>query len=76
MLKRIGFVMLLVPIIFAQRAAAQQIPVSILLDNVRELANSVANYEGDAKISATYADVELRRAASRWWSSIAKGTSL
>jgi hypothetical protein len=62
MLKRIGLVMLVVFVMLAQRAAAQQAPVSILLDNVRELANSVINYEGDAKISATYADEIFKHA--------------
>lgn len=54
--KRIGLVVLLVFSVFAQRASTHQVPVSILLDNVRELANSVINYDGDAKISASYAD--------------------
>lgn len=56
MCKRIGLVMLLVLSVFAQRTPTQQVPVNILLDNVRESANSVVNYDGDAKISASFAD--------------------
>ena len=39
--KRIGLVLILVLSVFAQRAVTHQVPVNILLDNVRELANSV-----------------------------------
>jgi hypothetical protein len=56
MQKRSGLVLLLVLSAFAQRATSDQVPVNILLDNVPESANSVVNYDGDAKISASYAD--------------------
>lgn len=62
MRKRIGLVMLLVFSVFVQRTATQQVPVSVLLDNVRESANSVVNYEGDAKISASFADDVFKQA--------------
>jgi len=62
MLKRIGFVMLFIFCLLAARAATQQVPVSILLDNVREMANSVINYDGDAKISASSADEVFKHA--------------
>jgi len=62
MRKRIGLVMLLVLSVFAQRTATQQVPVSILLDNVRESANSVVNYDGDEKISASSADEVFKQA--------------
>jgi hypothetical protein len=55
-------VLLLVLSVFAQRAVTHQVPVNILLDNVRELANSVINYDGDAKISAAYADEVFKHA--------------
>src|SRR5216684_6132051 len=56
MQKRIIFFALLCLCVFSGRAATRQVPVTVLLDNVRQFANKVINYDGDAKISATYAD--------------------
>ena len=41
---------------------AQEPPVSVLLDNVRQFANSVLNYDGDAHISASFADEVFKHA--------------
>lgn len=56
MQKRITFFTLLCLCVFSGRAVTRQVPVTVLLDNVRQFANKVINYDGDAKISATYAD--------------------
>jgi hypothetical protein len=56
MQKRIAFLTLLCLCVFSGRAVTRQVPVTVLLDNVRQFANKVINYDGDAKISATYAD--------------------
>src|SRR5262252_7217585 len=47
--------------LFTQRAAAQ-VPVSVLLDNVRQSANQVVNYDGDTHISASFADDVFKHA--------------
>jgi len=44
------------------RPAGAQVPVSILLDNVRQFANKVVNYDGDKKISAAFADDVFKQA--------------
>ena len=56
MQKQIGLVTLLCVCLFAPGATTQQVPVSVLLDNVRQFANSVVNYDGDTNISASFAD--------------------
>jgi hypothetical protein len=48
--------------ILAQRAVTQQVPVSVLLDNVRQFGNSVVNYDGDKNISAAFADDVFKNA--------------
>src|SRR5882672_11082579 len=53
MLRRIAFLILFS---VSTGALTQQVPVTILLDNVRQFGNKIVNYDGDAKISATYAD--------------------
>lgn len=55
MLKRIGFLVLLCCVVSGM-AVTPQVPVTVLLDNVRQFGNKIINYDGDAKISATYAD--------------------
>lgn len=62
MLKRIGFVMLLCLCVLAHRAVTQQVPVGVLLDNVRQFANSVVNYDGDTHVSASFADEIFKNA--------------
>src|SRR5436190_3757020 len=37
-------------------AANSQVPVTVLIDNVTQLGNKIVNYDGDAKISASFAD--------------------
>src|SRR5260370_13174428 len=61
MLKRIRFAALLCLCVFAQRALTQ-VPVSVLLDNVRQFGNSVINYDGDNHISAAFADDVFKNA--------------
>ena len=56
MKKRTTLFMLLCLGVVSGRALTLRVPVTILLDNVRQFANKVINYDGDAKISATYAD--------------------
>jgi hypothetical protein len=62
MRKQIGLVIFLCLCVLAQRAATQQVPVSILLDNVRQFANQVVNYDGDKHISASFADEVFKNA--------------
>ena len=62
MLKRIVLMMLLGLCVFAQRSAAQQPPVSVLLDNARDFANQVVGFGGDTRISGTWADSALKNA--------------
>lgn len=62
MLKRIGLMIVLGLCLFIQRAAAQQVPVSVLLDNVREPANYVAKFVKDTNIRPSYADAVFERA--------------
>ncbi|MFN2578797.1 MAG: hypothetical protein ABR607_14035 [Pyrinomonadaceae bacterium] len=54
MLGRIALVMLLS--LCAAPAFNAQVPVPVLLDNVTQFGNKIINYDGDAKISATFAD--------------------
>ena len=56
MLRRIAFLIVLCFCVFSSNAVTPQVPVTILLDNVRQFGNKIINYDGDAKISATYAD--------------------
>lgn len=62
MFKRIITTMLLCLCVFAQRAATQQVPVSVLLENVREPANYVAEFVKDTEIRPSYADELFKRA--------------
>ena len=55
MRKPIGLITLIVLFVLAQRAVTQ-VPVTVLVDNVRQFGNKIINYDGDARISATYAD--------------------
>ena len=55
MRKPIGLMTLLFLCVLAQRAMSQ-VPVTVLVDNVRQFGNKIINYDGDARISATYAD--------------------
>jgi len=55
MLKRVGLMIPLCLCLPAGRAVGQ-VPTSILLDNVRQFANQVVNYDGDRHISASFAD--------------------
>src|SRR5262252_4888737 len=43
-------------------SAAAQVPVSILLDNVRQFGNKVVNYDGAKNISASFADDLFKQA--------------
>jgi hypothetical protein len=63
MLRRILAATLLCASVFAARGAlVQEPPVSVLLDNVRQFANQVINFDGDAHISASYADEVFKNA--------------
>jgi hypothetical protein len=55
MQKRWGLAALLGLSIFGFHAVAQ-VPVSVLLDNVRQSGNSIINYDGDNHVSASFAD--------------------
>ena len=54
MLKRIAFLILLCCVVSGR--AVTQVPVTVLLDNVRQFGNKIINYDGDARISAAFAD--------------------
>lgn len=41
-------------------ATTAQVPQTVLLDNVRQFANQIVNYDGDARISAAFADDVFR----------------
>ena len=60
--KQIVLATLLCLCVLAQRAATQQVPVSVLLDNARQFANQVVNFDGDARISASFADDVFKNA--------------
>ncbi len=62
MLKRIVPIVLLGLCVFGERSAAQQPPVSVLLDNVREFANQVVGFAGDTRISGSWVDSVLKNA--------------
>ena len=54
--------LLCVSLFTAGATSAQEAPVSVLLDNVRQFANSVLNYDGDTHISASFADDVFKHA--------------
>src|SRR5437763_4789148 len=54
--RMLATILLCASLLAARGATTQEPPVSVLLDNVRQFANSVVNYEGDARISAAFAD--------------------
>jgi hypothetical protein len=62
MLNRIGSMIVLGLCLFVQRAATQQVPVSVLLDKVREPANYVAKFVKDTNIRSSDADAVFERA--------------
>jgi hypothetical protein len=62
MLKRIGSMIVLGLCVFVPRAATQQVPVSVLLENVRDPANYVAKFVKDTTIRPSYADAVFERA--------------
>ena len=61
MLKQIGMTTLICLCVLGQRAVAQ-VPVRILLDNVRQFGDQVVNYDGDKHISAAFADDVFKHA--------------
>src|SRR2546423_8767788 len=63
MFRRIATTSLLCVSLFVVRGALSQAPpVSVLLDNVRQFANEVVNYDGDERISAAFADDVFKHA--------------
>jgi hypothetical protein len=54
MLRRIALLVLLS--LCTAHVLSAQVPVPVLLDNVTQFGNKIVNYDGDAKISAAFAD--------------------